>query len=240
MIPYIGLPISGSESVALSAIRGGHAFISFSAPVQAKLAVIYCQSYALDNGAFSAWKQGKPIKDWKPFYEWCESMRHPGLDFIIIPDEIAGSESDNDRLINECPLPIGIGVPVWHMSESFERLKQLIKFPRIALGGMAQYNGGRQFWDRMNKAMEIICDENGRPKTKVHGLRMLAPSFQCLPLSSADSTSLGRNISLDVNWLNSRFSPVTKECRATVLRDRVESQLYPCTWKKVDIQDSLF
>jgi hypothetical protein len=240
MIPYIGLPILGEESVCLKAIKGGHAFLSFSAPVQSKLAVAYCQSYALDNGAYSAWKKGQPITDWKPFYEWVESMRYPGLDFVIIPDQIGGTETDNDRLIDECPLPLGMGCPLWHMTESLERLNRLTQFPRVAIGGLAQYNGGRPFWDRMNQAMEIICDKEGRPRTKIHGLRMLAPQFTCLPLSSADSTNLARNVSIDKNWKNGRFSPMTKECRATVLRDRVEAQIYPCTYTKPEIQDGLF
>jgi len=240
MIPYIGLPISGEESVCLKAIKGGHAFISFSAPAQAKIAVAYCQSYALDNGAFSAWTKGRPITDWMPFYDWVESMRYPGLDFVIIPDSIGGTEAENDKLIDDCPLPIGLGCPVWHMSESLGRLKRLIEFPRIALGGMAQYNGGRMFWDKMGQAMEIICDAEGRPKTKIHGLRMLSPQFTCLPLASADSTSIGRNVSIDKNWSAGRFAPPTKEARAVVMRERTEAQTYPCTWRKVDIQDGLF
>ena len=29
-----------------------------------------CQSFCLDNGAFSAWKSGEPISDWSGYYEW--------------------------------------------------------------------------------------------------------------------------------------------------------------------------
>jgi hypothetical protein len=166
-------------------------------------------------------------------------MRYPGLDFVIIPDCIGGTEEDNDRLIDDCPLPIGLGVPVWHMTESLERLENLCRFPRIAIGGLCQYNGGRTFWDRMGQAMEVICDKDGRPKTKIHGLRMLGPQFQCLPLSSADSTTIGRNVSIDKNWATGRFMPPTKELRATVLRARTESQLYPCVWEWKELQDDL-
>jgi len=42
--------------------------------------------------------------------------------------------------------------------------------------------------------MEVCCDADGMPKTKLHGLRMLDPViFSHMPLSSADSCNVARN-----------------------------------------------
>lgn len=65
---------------------------------------------------------------------------------------------------------------------------------------------------------------------KLHGLRMLNPEiFTRLPLSSADSTNVGRNIGLDKKWTGS-YQPPSKEWRAQILRARIESQNAPATW----------
>ena len=69
MIHYHGIPIS-SNKVARVVLEGGHALVSFLAPQQIHLVTEMCQSFILDNGAFSAWKSGKPITDWTPYYEW--------------------------------------------------------------------------------------------------------------------------------------------------------------------------
>jgi len=65
---------------------------------------------------------------------------------------------------------------------------------------------------------------------KLHGLRMLNPEiFARLPLSSADSTNIGRNIGIDQAWRGT-YSPPTKEARAEVMRRRIESQNAPARW----------
>jgi hypothetical protein len=57
MIHYHGTPIT-PEHVAARILSGRHAFISFTYPEQLPLASTICQSFALDNGAFSAWRSG--------------------------------------------------------------------------------------------------------------------------------------------------------------------------------------
>lgn len=240
MIPYFGTPISGAETVGITALNGGHAFISYAEPSAMKL-VKFCQSFAVDNGAFSFWKSGKKT-DWNGYYEWVNEIKNmPNFDWAIIPDVIGGSEEENDKLIDEWPYP-QIGVPVWHMHESIDRLKRLSKLPRIAFGGSCQYKiiGNRAWWDRCNQAFEAICDENGYPKTKVHGLRMLSPKvFTKIPLASADSTALARNVGMDTSW-SGRYQPPTKEARAMILRQRIEILQAAERWEKVDIQGELF
>ena len=103
MIHYHGTPIS-SDKVARLALEGGHALVSFASQQQMHLVTEMCQSFILDNGAFSAWRQGKPIVDWQPYYDWVfEMSKYPNFDWAIIPDVIDGDECANDRLLIECP-----------------------------------------------------------------------------------------------------------------------------------------
>lgn len=92
MIHYHGGPIT-PDTCAMKAWKGRHAFISFAHSGQINLAAEYCQSFALDNGAFTAWKAaGKNKIDWSDYYEFVSRWKnHPGFDFAIIPDVIDGS-----------------------------------------------------------------------------------------------------------------------------------------------------
>ena len=241
MIPYFVTPISGNQDCALRALKGAHGLVSFYAPTQLEIVRQFCQSFCIDNGAYSAWRSGKPITDWQPYYDFVKSNLCPNLDFVIIPDIIEGTEKENDLLVSKFPFPNHISVPVWHMHESLDRLTTLsLNYPRIAIGGSCQYKlvGSLIWWERINQAFERICVD-GIPICKVHGLRMLGPEiFTKLPLSSADSSTLARNIGIDKNW-GGRFQPLTKETRATVLRERIEFYQAAERWEKVPIQDIL-
>ena len=140
MICYHGLPIT-PDTAAASAVTGGHAFVSFAVPRQLELAATICQSFAVDNGAFSAWKAGQPVSDWAAFYAWAGQCRlMPGCDFAVIPDVIDGGEPENDSLLAEWPHPRWFGAPVWHMHESLDRLERLAAgYPRVCLGSSGQF-----------------------------------------------------------------------------------------------------
>jgi hypothetical protein len=72
--------------------------------------------------------------------------------------------------------------------------------------------------------MDAVCDGSGHPMAKLHGLRMLNPAvFSRLPLSSADSTNIGRNIGIDSRWKTGSYLAPTKESRAKVMRLRIEN-----------------
>ena len=243
MIHYHGLPITPSTA-ANNAINCGHAFVRFGHSDQLALAIEVCQSFAVDNGAFSAWKSGNPVTDWTPYYEWAGGMlRVPSCDFAVIPDVIDGSEQDNDALITEWPLPKHFGAPVWHMHESIARLVRLsVKFPRVCIGSSGQFAsiGNQPWWDRINDAFESICDEQGRPMCRVHGLRMLDVGvFGKLPFASADSTNIGRNVGIDQKWKGT-YLPPDKNVRATVMRARIESVNAPHVWTRPPTQKGLF
>jgi len=223
LIHYHGGPIT-PETCAIRAWKGRHAFVSWAHPVQLKLAASVCQSFALDNGAFSLWKSGTEV-DWDKYYGWSEEwLAHPACDWAIIPDVIDGSESENDDLAAQWPHGHR-GVPVWHLNESVERLERLAdQWPRVALGSAAEYDvsSPSKCLDRLADCLPAIT-KNGLLKTKLHGLRMLNPAItQLVPLSSADSTNVARNIGIDQAWKGS-YQPATKEGRVDVLIDRIES-----------------
>jgi hypothetical protein len=238
MIHFHGLPITPGSS-ARAAINTGHGFVSFAHPEQLGLALEVCQTFAIDNGAFSAWKSGKPIEDWEPYYQWvAELHRYPSFDFAVIPDVIDGDENANDLLLTQWPWVKSapwIGAPVWHLHESLERLELLAStFPRICIGSSGEYAqiGTPNWWNRMAETFNQICDKSGRPICKVHGLRMLDPKvFTCFPFSSVDSTNIARNIGIDKAW-NGSYSPPSKDCRALVMRSRIEAFNGPTFWKK--------
>jgi hypothetical protein len=172
------------------------------------------------------------VKDWTQYYEWCEEWhRHPAFAWAIIPDVIDGSEDDNDALLNEWPGHID-GVPVWHLHESFDRLDKLTKeYPRIAFGssGVWKTPGSGHWWSRMKEVMNFLCDDEGRPPCKLHGLRMLNPRvFSLLPLSSADSTNAGMNAGATKRFGN--YVPVSPAARATVIADRIEAHNSQSVW----------
>lgn len=235
MIHYHGLPVTPATA-AVRAINAGHAFISFHHPDQLGVALEVVQSFAVDNGAFSAWRGGNPVVNWRPFYEWvAELHRYPSFDFAVIPDVIDGDENANDALLEEWPWRENapwIGAPVWHLHESLERLERLaFAWPRICLGSSGSFSnvGSKDWYYRMYEAMNILCDRDGRPVCKVHGLRMLNPDvFTRFPFASADSTNIGRNVGIDSKWKGT-YTPATKESRAQVMRERIESHA-PCTF----------
>ena len=182
-----------------------------------------CQSFVLDNGAFTVWKQGGQL-DVTGYMQWVlECHRHPGFDFALIPDVIEWTEIENDVLVKAWPKALP-GVPVWHMHESIARLQWLARQYRVvALGSSGQYAsvGTKEWWQRMAEALKAICDDKGRPMCKLHGLRMLDPDvFTRLPLSSADSTNAAVN-----SGSLSRFGmylPPTAAQRAAVIAERIE------------------
>lgn len=228
MIHYHGGPIT-PETCALRAWSGRHAFISYAAPEQINLAALVCQSFALDNGAFSAWKAGRPT-DWPGYYAWCEKwLRHPACDWAVIPDVIGGTEAENDELLAEWPLGPYRGAPVWHLNESVARLERLAAgYPRVCLGSAAEWDVSRprKCLERLNFALPAISI-GGQPTVKLHGLRMLNPFIIAnVPLASGDSTNVARNIGIDQAWTGS-YQPATKQARTDILVERIERTQSP-------------
>lgn len=225
MIHYHGGPIT-PDTCALKVWSARHAFVSFAATQQINLAASAAQSFALDNGAFTFWKQGHGVQ-WADYYAWVATWRtHPGFDFAVVPDVIDGSENENDQLAADWPFPKYQGAVVWHVNESLERFRRLAEtWPRVCIGSSGEYDVSRpkKFLQRATEAIAAVCDQAGRPVCKLHGLRMLNPAiFSKLPLSSADSTNVARNIGIDSAWRGT-YQPKSKETRAVILTERIES-----------------
>jgi hypothetical protein len=240
VIHYHGTRLSGDQLVTIRAMRGKHAMVSFGSSKGSGIEIIaeVCQSFCIDNGAFSAWKQGNEfdIKGYAAFIE--EWHRHPAFDWYAIPDLIDGTEQDN-RIMrakwqNICPDGAWYkGVPVWHMHESLEELSYLVlAYERLAIGSSGEYSviGNVEWWNRISDAMDVICDKEGRPKVKLHGMRMLDPTiFSHIPFSSTDSTNVARNIGIDSAWKGT-YVPKTNEARAMVMMERIESHCSAARW----------
>jgi hypothetical protein len=232
MIHYHGLPMTPTADM-LKAMRGRHALVSFEHPSQIAEAAEICQSVILDNGAFSAWKQQKP-HDFAGYVEWANLwLKHPAVEWCIIPDVIDGTAEQNDDLIRSWPIRSEYSVPVYHLHEPLQRLSWLSKkFARIALGSSGEYDtpNNPKWWGRMAEVMDMICDSDGMPRVKLHGLRMLDPDcFSRLPLASADSCNVARNIGIDKAW-SGPYVPSSKWARALVMMDRIESHASARRW----------
>ncbi|MRS19840.1 hypothetical protein GJV08_11800 [Enterobacteriaceae bacterium RIT692] len=226
MIHFHGGPIT-PDTCAMKAWKGRHAFISYANMSQLHLASEICQSFALDCGAFSFWTEKKAV-DWLGYYSKIQQIKnHPRFAFSIIPDVIGGTAADNDALLAEWPHGPFVGVPVWHMNEPDERFIRLChEYPRVAIGSLGEYDAKRPraCRARLRDLISNIVDESGYPICKLHGLRMLNKDiFMHLPLSSADSTNIARNIGIDKYWEKTPYRTSSKETRAWVLAERIES-----------------
>lgn len=247
MIRYHGGPITPvGAAVALWPRR--HAMVSFAHQAQAALAFEVAQSVMLDNSAYSLWSADEEL-DVPAVADFVRSWeRHPGYAGHLIVDKIGGTEAENDRMIAQwlCGERIRNGIPVWHLHESLERLSYLVQcavgnvYPAVALGSSGQWStpGTDGWWIRIGHAMAVACDEQGRPRCRLHGLRMMdAKIVARLPLASADSCNVARNIGIDKKWTGA-YAPMTAMQRALVLAERIELAPTASTWvPRHDVQD---
>ena len=195
MIHYHGSPVGGTRLMAEGFWMREHGLVSFAHPEEVAIIAEACQSFVLDNGAFSEWKRGKPM-DVPGYIEFCREWgTRPNCDWCLIPDVIDGTEAENDSLLETWPADLR-GVPVYHLHESLERAERLShEWHTVAVGSSGEWPipGTDGWWLRMADVMDAMCD-HGIPRCRVHGLRMLDPAiFHRLPLASADSTNVAQN-----------------------------------------------
>lgn len=234
MIHFHGGPFA-HDRTAVTAWRRRHACVSFHRPEQMALACEVAQSVMVDNGAFAKWIAGEGQIDADAYFLFVDQWRrHPAFEFCIIPDVVDGAESENARLVEEWPLSRNISVPVWHMHESLDRLSDLVYgFPRVALGSSGEFSeiGTLKWWSRMAEAMAVACDEEGLPRAKLHGLRMLNPTLcSHIPFASADSTNVARNVGIDKKWQTGRYQAMSQTTRALILMERIELHASAARW----------
>ena len=238
VIHYHGTRLSGDRLVTIRALAGKHAMVSYADPSVVEIIAEVCQSFCFDNGAFTTWKQGKQY-DMEGYAEWVEKwIRHPGFDFYCIPDVIDGTPEEGMRLIAKWREitdhnMLVHGAPVWHMHEPMEVLRDFCHaFQRVCIGSSGQYAtiGNDKWWGRIAQAMKVACDEEGRPKAKLHGLRQLDPTiFSQIPYASVDSTNVARNIGIDSAWKGT-YTPKSRESRAMIMMERIEAHCSATRW----------
>lgn len=197
MIKYHGTPLGGTSMDAIKFLDGRHALVSFAHQQQIAEVLECCESFCLDNGAFTIWKTTGGNIDLKGYAKWVDNIgNHPSFDFALIPDIIMGTEKENDGLLSQWESS-KVCVPVFHLGESIDRFFRLAKdHKKIALGSTSEWgvSGSKVWWNKMGEFMDAICDANGNVPVKLHGLRMLdVKIFQYLPLHSGDSTNAGVN-----------------------------------------------
>jgi len=236
-----GTPIGGTRQDVVRFLAGRDALVPSPRRDDMGAVAEVCRSFVFDNGAFSVWKRGE-VLDVEDYTRWTEQWhRHPGFEWALIPDVIEGNEADNDAMLRDWPRHLP-GVPVWHMHEDLGRLNRLCREWRtVALGSSGQWAspGTSAWWQRIAAAMKVCCDELGRPKAKLHGLRMLDPAiFTRLPLASADSTNAAVNCgSLDRFGM---YLPPTAAQRAAVIADRIEQHNSAPVWTSAPVQVDIF
>ncbi len=235
VIHYHGTPVGGTRLDASRFLAGRHALVPFARPDDLGAALEVCQSVVLDNSAFSLWRSGGGDVDVEAYLAWVNQVAgHPALDWCLIPDKIDGTEKDNVALV---ALWLSFGcrvepVPVWHLHESRGWLDHLVThFRTVAIGGSGQWAtpGTPEWWRRMGQAMSVACDGQGRPRCRLHGLRMLDPAiFTALPLCNADSTNAAVNGG-SITRLGTYPAPTTGR-RADVIASRIERHQSAAVW----------
>jgi len=245
VIHYHGTPIGGTNAAGDEFATRRHLLVPWRRPDDLLRAMELSRSFCVDNSAFSFWTS-KEQPDWIDYIKWCRTLaRHPRFDFAIIPDIIDGTEEENDKLIRmwerNCYTPKSvIGAPVWHLHESLDRLKRLATlWPRVCMGSSGQWSnpGVGDWWNRMDEAFATICDEDGFPITKVHGLRMLRRDIvERYPFTSCDSTNAVQNGQREAQ----KNGVDTSWGKMTVARRAEQAQSPSCFEKSVSFQLPLF
>ena len=190
MIHYHGTPITPAS--VLEDLAGRHFCVSYASPRQVSTCHRIGQSVMLDNGAFTFWTK-KRQPDWPGYMVWAEEWLDFPTTWAVIPDVIDGSEEENDALLETWALPKG--APVWHLCESFNRLRALAsEYERICFGSSGLFaTVGTESWHRrVSEAFDVLADERGRVPW-VHMLRGMSLSGGIYPFASVDSTDVARN-----------------------------------------------
>ncbi len=244
MIHYHGTPIGGSRDNAARFLVGRHALVPFKYQEDLPVVMEFCQSFVVDNSAFSYWRSGGTL-DVDAYAKWVKTLEHhPSLDWCLIPDKIDGNEKENMRMVQDWRnLRLKVkSVPVWHLHESMDYLDWLCHtFETVAIGSSGEWShpGSKAWWDRISEAMNTACTKDGKPKARLHGLRMLDPQiFSRLPLTSADSTNAAVNSGSLKRF--GMYMPPTSAQRASVIADRIEQFNSTAIWDVACVQEDIW
>lgn len=244
MVKYHGTPIGGSRVDVARFLMGRDALVPFLRPDDLPIVMEVCRSFIIDNSAYSYWIAGHGSVDFDDYMDFVRAnYRHPGFAWALIPDVIDGTEEHNASLVHlwlRCG-PKFKGVPVWHLHESLEWLEwQVERFEIVAIGSSGQWAtpGTFSWWQRMAEVMAVTCDVHGRPRCKLHFLRLLDTDiFPLLPAHSGDSTNAAVNCGAVARF--GMYKPPTSSQRADVIASIIESRNSAAVWQRPMQQSSL-
>lgn len=142
----------------------------------------------LDSGAFSAFTQGVEID----IGEYCDYI-HENQDIILFPsvlDAIGDAEGtwrNQEEMERRGVNPL----PCFHYGEPLDLLRHYVgRYEYITIGGMVPISTPQlKIWlDAIWR--DILCDELGRPRIKVHGFGLTSlPLMMRYPWYSVDSST---------------------------------------------------
>lgn len=228
---YHGTPIT--PRAKLLELAGRCFCVSYASPRDVEVCHEIGQSVMLDNGAFTAWRQGVTI-DWEGFYAWAEPWLDYRTTWAVIPDVIDGDEDANDALVAAWPFGYR-GAPVWHLHEGIDRLERLCSaWSIVCIGSSGAYAqvSSPSWAGRMAQALDAICDEQGRPPCALHMLRGLALAGSHYPFASADSTNIARNHAGNHTRATASKSP-------RKMADEIDARQCPARWQRAFEQFAL-
>lgn len=190
-IHYHGTPIT--PRARLYELAGRHLCVSFGDPRDGDVALQIAQSVLWDNGAFSAYTQGRAI-DEPALHRWLgERLGHPHR--AVVLDRIGGDTDEQREMVRRWPHPRDLSWPVWHLDQPLDYLLELIDaWPGVCLGSAGQYwQIASPAWDRRMDAAFNHIGKHRQVMPWLHGLRMLGQCGRRWPMASADSVNVARN-----------------------------------------------
>jgi len=195
MIHYHGTPIT--PRAQLLGMGGRHFCVSFASPQDLKTVLSIGQSVMFDNGAFTAYTQGKPF-DVDGYIRWLEPILVPPH-WAVMPDAIDGTLDDQYRMMGRWPRETygySLAAAVFHLHEPLEHLWFLCNaYPKVCLGSSGEFweIGTSKWIHRMDEVFNYLERRTMKDRPWIHGLRMLGQVDGGWPLASADSTNVAQN-----------------------------------------------
>ena len=184
---FVG-PQGGAFSIFEEQMRGRRVLYSF-ATCHGLDVPMSAAGYCLDSGAFTAWKRDKRI-DMDRLIRWYE--RHDTADFKLTLDVIGGSEAaqrENLRILESNGQDV---VPVFHgpQLESWKFFDELCaRYPLVAIASVLPQNTCPTVEHWLRQIFNRICDkETGKPRVRIHGLRMCVQMSK-FPFASVDGSA---------------------------------------------------
>lgn len=173
-------------------LKGRNFCVSYAQTQDANWCIDNAQSIMWDNGAFSAYTNGKEFNK-VGYLNWLNDKLY-GANWAVVPDVIGGTVDDQRSMMRGWHYPDHLSCYVWHMDLPLDWLKELVEtYPRVAFGSSGKYwkVNSPEWQDRADDAWDVILGTGTRPW--VHMMRGLKICGKRWPFASADSTNVARN-----------------------------------------------